>query len=813
MIPLPRILISFCLLFMALQAQSQEVALHGKMLDQNLNGLEGVFIQGPKSSTVSIDDGTFVLRELSPGDLVVFTHLAYAPDSFRVALNASDSIFITKKLTPLNTQLETVDVQDDKGRSTGEVSLEQKDVELLPSANESVEALITTLPGVNSNNELSSQYNVRGGNFDENLVYVNDFQVYRPFLVRNGQQEGLSFINPDLVENIQFSAGGFDAQYGDKMSSVLNITYKEPKSFGLKMSASLLGGSSTLEGRIMGGRLSYIMGFRHRTTRLLLNSLDTDADYRPAFTDFQSLFTYYINEDFKIQWFSNLASNSYQYIPRTRQTEFGTVTQALRLTVFFDGQEIDEYQTAVSALSASYKPNDRTELKWILSTFNTQEYENFDIQGQYFIGELDNNLGSENFGEVLFNRGVGTYINHARNRLWAQVVSAEHKGKHIAEGHSYRWGVKYNFEQIDDVLREWVMIDSAGFSKPNSSGDQAFELNEAYRSDIQLQSHRWAAFAQRDDQWESDHGQWSSSIGLRWTYWSFNGDHNFSPRGRISFIPNWEKDWSFRLASGLYYQPPFYREIRDYDGILHPEVRAQQSIHYVFGADVNFKQWNRPFKWTGELYYKDLNQLNPYNIDNLRIRYSAQNNADGRAYGLDMKLHGEFVKGIDSWMSVSVMRIEEDIEGDSYFDNQDSVTVSPGFIPRPTDQRVSVSFYFQDYLPSDPSFTVNLGLYFSTGLPFGPPQSERYQQTLRTPPYRRVDIGFSKILKDADHEAKKWKFLNRFESVWLTVEVFNLLKINNTTSYLWVNDVNNNQFAVPNFLTSRLLNVKLKMEL
>lgn len=802
----------FLVLFTASFAFGQTATVKGVISNARGEGIDGVAIFVAKKGIIADEQGVYQF-EVPSGEkiIVVFNHISFETDTAHLFLKENEIKTLNRTLSLSKNELGTIVLEDNRSRETGEVNIDPVKVDALPSVNESVEALISTLAGVVSNNELSSQYSVRGGNFDENLVYVNGIQIYRPFLVRNGQQEGLSFVNPDMVSDIKFSAGGFEAKYGDKMSSVLDITYKEPKKFGSKITASLLGGSATVEGTSKDYRLNYIMSFRHRTTELLLGSLDTDADYRPSFTDFQAYLTYHIGSDWKINILGNFAKNQYQYIPRTRQTEFGTVTEALRLTVYFDGQEIDQYQTGMGAISATYKTSDATELKWIASIFKTLEEENFDIQGEYFIGQLDNNLGSENFGDVAFNRGVGTYINHARNRLNAQVLSLEHKGKHVSDKATYRWGLKLNHELIEDKFSEWTMIDSAGYSLPTNSSTAPFELFESLKAKLNLSSSRITAYSQRNSNFDTEKGDFSLTYGLRAHYWTVNKQIVFSPRANISFIPNWKKDILFRFASGFYYQPPFYRELRNFEGTLNKDVKAQQSIHFVLGSDYNFKRWDRPFKLTSEVYYKQLNNLIPYQIDNLRLRYYATNNSNGQAYGVDFKINGEFVKGIESWASVSVMQIREDITDDSYFDLKDSVMVQPGYIPRPTDQRVSFSLFFQDYLPSDPSFSVNLGLHFSTGLPFGPPKSERYQQTLRTPPYRRVDLGFSKIFKEEGSKVEKMKFLNTFDSVWFTVEIFNILQINNTTSYLWVSDVSGGQFAVPNFLTSRLLNIKLKL--
>lgn len=803
-------LLSLLLSCFCLAAMGQ-VQVTGYVLNDLKKGIPEATVSTNGYGTVTDGNGFFNLSLPEGKYTLQIRHISFKADSLQIEVK-NQALKLSIELELATDLLEDVELVDERDRFSGTAQIDPNEVEMLPSTNESVEALLKTYPGVSSSNELSTQYSVRGGNFDENLVYVNGIEINRPFLIRAGQQEGLSFINPDMVSSIRFSAGGFEARYGDKMSSVLDVSYLQPKKDFRTLRLSLLGGSATIGGISKNKRVSYLMGFRHQRNANLLSSLDTDAEYNTTFNDFQSLFTFYLRDDWDINVMLNYASNQYHVVPQNRQTDFGTVTSALRLSIFFDGQEVDEYQTFMSAISSNFRPNKNLTLSWIASAYANNEQEYFDVQGQYRLGDLETNLGSESFGEVVFNRGIGTHINHARNRLNSRFYVFQHKGLYTPSwDKSLRYGIKYQIDEIVDHLWEWRMVDSAFYSTPTSSADQPFELHELIRGDANLHSSRTMAYVDFTEDFNWKGKSFYYNIGLRAHHWSLNGQTTISPRASLAYKPNWEADVVFRLASGFYHQMPIYRELRAFDGSLNKEIQAQQSIHAVVGMDYQFEAWDRPFKFVGEAYYKDLSSLIPYQIDNVRIRYYANNNASGYATGLDLKVNGEFVKGIQSWASLSVMTIQEDIEGDFYYDT-DSNYVEAGYIPRPADQRVNFSIYFQDYLPNNPTVRVNLNLVFGTGLPFGAPQSERREQTFRLPPYRRVDIGFSKVLKEENQDVERFKILNRFSQAWFSVEVFNLLQIRNTVSYLWVEDTQGLQYAVPNFLTSRLLNAKLVLK-
>ncbi len=741
----------------------------------------------------------------------------------------------------------------------------------VPSPSGNFEDLLKTQAGVSSTNELSSGYNVRGGNFDENLVYVNDIEIYRPFLARSGQQEGLSFINSNLIESIRFSAGGFDAKYGDKLSSVLDITYKRPYKSGGSISGSFLGGSAHYEGISSNARFTHLTGVRYRNNGYVLNGLGTKGEYRPVFSDIQTYLTYNITDLWEISFLGSYSKNKYRVVPETRTSNFGPISQTLQLRVFFEGQEISEFETYLGAFTSTYQPNPNLKLKFISSIFRTFEEENYDIQGEYFLDAVENDPSSDQFGESKFNLGVGSFIRHARNSLDATVGNFAHKGYlTLKNNDQILWGVKAQYEQINDKIREWEVLDSAryfiphqpdniGYTDPDSQPYQNIELNNLVAARNTVESGRLTGYIQyvkhkytsKDievfDTIISSQQKIDFSAGLRSHYWTYNNQNVVSPRASVTIKPRWyymsedsiitRRDFNYRFSTGFYYQPPFYREYRNFEGELNPAIRAQKSIHFVLGADYVFNMWERPFKYTTEIYYKHLLDIIPYEIDNVRTRYFATNNAKGYATGLDMKINGEFIEGVESWFTASFMTTKEDILDDFYytyfnasgdtiykgytynFDNvvADSSIVKPGFIPRPTDQRFNIGIFFQDHMPSHwntekinwESFKVYLALQLGGKLPFGPPTHERYKDILRTPYYRRVDIGFSKELLVNKDRLSETSFWRSFEGISATFEVYNLLDINNTSSYTWIKDASNLNYAVPNYLTSRRLNLKL----
>ena len=821
------------------QAQNEnEATVKGKVTDERNQPLEyvNVSLMGIPGGTVSNNKGEFKLEVPAGIPIkVAFSFVGFESQEYDLELAAGEVKTISPTMEASSEMLPGAVIEDERIRNTNLQRIDPKEVTSIPSITGTVESLVKTLPGVASNNELSSQYSVRGGNFDENLVYVNDIEIYRPFLIRSGQQEGMSFLNSDLTASILFSAGGFDSKYGDKMSSVLDIKYKRPQEFAGSVSASLLGASAHLEGATKNQRFSYLVGVRYKTNQYILNALETKGDYQPEFFDVQTLLRYKLTDNLELSFLGNIADNKFKLVPETRETNFGTIGEAKRLTIFFDGQEVDDYRTYLGALKLNYQPNKELNLALITSAFNSDESETFDIQGQYWIGRVETGLGQSDFGEVTSTDGVGTFLNHARNYLNATVLTAEHRGSYESGISFLTWGIKYQREEIDDELHEWELIDSAGFTLPRP-GDQIGQPNPDVtplnmyffaKSDVLLNSNRYSGFLQNTWNLGNENRDFSITAGLRSQYWDYSEEFLVSPRASFSYHPNWQNDLLFRLSAGYYYQPAFYRELRDFRGDLVDNQKAQKSIHFVGGVDWNLTIWGRPFKFVTEVYYKMLDDLIPYEVDNVRIRYYANQRAKGYATGIDMKINGEFVPGVESWASMSIMKTEEDIYGDFFFnyfneegemigtgpaenpDAAENVKVEPGYIPRPTDQRFRFSMFFQDYLPMNPTYKMHLAFYFGSSLPFGPPKSARYQQTFRMPTYRRVDIGFSKQLIGGYSRFKEGNPLNNINSMWLSLEVFNLLQVNNTISYIWVTDVSGIQYAVPNYLTPRQLNLKL----
>jgi CarboxypepD_reg-like domain/TonB-dependent Receptor Plug Domain len=834
-----KVVISLIAMFLGLNSFSQKSSIvYGHITDQQKNPIElaNIAITGQPGGTTTDQLGYYELSVPAFQEVKIsVSFIGFTTETIVVKVSDSSRKKLNITLSESTTLLPGFEVRDRQARRNNFTRIDPKDAKVVPSISGGVEDLIKTLPGVSSNNELSSQYSVRGGNYDENLVYVNGIEIYRPFLIRSGQQEGLSFLNSDLVSSIQFSAGGFDAKYGDKMSSVLDIKYKRPTAFAASVSASLLGVHGHVEGITKNKKFSYLLGVRHQSNQYILKGLQTEGDYKPNFTDVQGLLAYKLNKKWNVSFLGNYARNSYQLIPSSRTTQFGTIQEAYQLKIYFDGQEVDKFETFFGALSTEYTPHKDLQLRFTASAFQTIESETFDIQGQYWIGKLETDFGNEQFGDVIEAQGVGTYLDHARNYLNATVMSAQHNGTYSFDNKTLQWGVKFRHEIIDDRLNEWEMVDSAGFTVPspldsvgsNNPPHPDLYLNDVVKTDININSNRYTGFVQNTWEYLGHKVDKTFTLGMRFNYWDFNEQFLFSPRATYTLKPNWDRDVLFRLSAGYYYQPPFYKEIRDFEGNLNPNIKAQKSIHIVAGASYNFNAWSRPFVFTGELYYKYLDDLIPYEIDNVRIRYLAKNNAHGYAAGIDMKVNGEFVKGVESWASLSIMKTEEDIEDDFYYNYYnsdgaqiiagftenstptDSSRVEPGFIPRPTDQRVSFSLFFQDYLPKNPSYKMHLKLVFGSRLPFGPPDSPKYEHVLRIPSYRRIDIGFSKqVIGENAMQPTKGLF-KHIESLWITAEVFNLLQTNNTVSYIWVKDVSNREYAVPNYLTPRQLNIRI----
>ncbi len=793
------------------KTNAQEATLEGYLITEEGRSLKYVNIvlkDSPKGTTTD-EDGFFRLTVPANESIILqVSHLGFKPKSLPLVLAVGETREIEIVLEALVTDLPDIEIWDQQVLSTDITRLDPELSSVLPTPGAGVEGLIKTLPGVSTATELSAQYSVRGGNYDENLVYVNGIEIYRPFLVRAGRQEGLSFLNPDMVSEISFSAGGFNAEYGDKMSSVLDITYKTPDSFGGSFSMSLLEGSLHLEGASEDQRFSYLVGIRYKSNQYLLGTLDTQGDYQPTFADIQALLRYRISENLTLSFLGNYNDNDYHFEPDVQRTRFGTISDVREFTVFFDGQEANRFTTATGALSLTYNPDESMRMQLTTSIFQSDERENFDVFGQYWLHRVETDMGEDDFGQPTGEPlGVGAFLNHARNYLNAIVWNTELTGKWQQHDNITQWGIKFQHEDIYDRLHEWNLIDSAGYSLPRNPSEEIW-LQDTLHTRIETRSNRLSGFLQHTRDIGRSHGRFAITAGMRANYWDLNNQFLLSPRSTILYKPDWAQKWTFRASAGYYHQPPFYRELRDMQGQLNENIRAQESIHFVLGSSYHFTAWDRPFKYTAEAYYKHLDNLIPYEMENVRLRYYADNISEGYAKGLEMKIHGEFVPGIDSWASISLMQTREEIEG-AFMYNEDGEKIEAGYIPRPTDQRFSFSMFFQDFLPLNPSYQVQLGFFYGTGLPFWPPSGDKNKTTNRMPSYQRVDIGFSKELIGDDTSFADANPLRHFDSVWLTAEVFNLLENNNTISYSWVKDVENQMFAIPNYLTSRLINVKL----
>lgn len=805
------------LVFSAFCAQAQKAFITGRVTDDKGEGIDLVTIavQGTSVGTRTDPQGVYNLEVPLGRQVVVYSFVGY--ESARKVVTFKDGetkVFNVTMSQDASTMLGEVvkTAETDPGSLTMDVTKAR----FIAGPVGGVEAIIKSYVG--SNNELTSQYNVRGGNFDENLVYINDFEVYRPFLTRSGQQEGLSVINSDLVNTVNFSIGGFQAKYGDKMSSVLDIGYKRPKKFAGSVMASLLGASMHLEGATKNEKLTYLIGLRQKTNQYLLQSQPTKGVYNPSFTDLQGLVNYRFSDKWQVEVIGNYARNRFNFIPEESTSSFGLVNKAFQLRVSYLGNEIDQFDSRFGGISTTYRPNSRLQLKLLASGFQTNERETYDISGEYFLGELETDLGKQNFGNVKIALGTGVIHNYARNYLKVNVGDLGHRGSYDGGKHFIQWGLNGTVNKISDQLHEWERRDSAGFTQPYDPNK--LELTKLYRSATDLNFIRYSGFIQ-DNFHFNDSLRLTMSVGARFNYNTLNQEFLISPRAQLSYRPEWKNDFVFKLAGGLYQQPPFYREMRDLDGNVNTALKAQKSAHIVAGFDYNFIASKRPFKVTTEFYYKSLWDVVPYEYDNVRIRYFGQNNAVGYVYGGEVRIFGDLVKDATSWISLGIMKAAEDVTNDRVITRYESFTgaittdtTNPGYIPRPTDQRVMVGMYFEDYLPRNKNFKVHINGMYSTGLPFGPPDKQRYGDTLRLPDYKRVDIGFSALLLDGKKPHRPaHSFFRQLTNVWLSLEVFNLLGIQNTLSYTWIQDqTSGGTFAVPNRLTSRLLNVKLAVD-
>ncbi len=819
--------LAFLLVSAVVFAQNKPV-IYGILLDEHRQPIEGVNvyyadIEGTVR-TVSEKSGFYKIELPINREVVLwYEHPSFKLSSIDVTMTENETaelnFILLTGVEGFNNELKGIVINARSGRKRveGITTISPEVIRNIPGANAGVENIIKLLGG-NSNNELSTQYAVRGGNYDENLVYIDDVEIYRPFLIRSGQQEGLSFTNTAMVENVDFSAGGFQAKYGDKLSSVLDITYRRPVDFGAQLEASFLGGSLTLEGISKDKRWTAIAGARYRDNSLFVNSQQTETNFKPTFADIQTMVSFTPSKKWDISFLGNISKNKYHYQPLFRQTNFGTIDEPIALQIFYDGQEKDEYETYFGAIKSTYNVNDNFTLKFIGSMYHTQEQEHFDILAQYALGEVDTNIGSDTFGDIRFARGVGSQLNHARNNLDALIVNTEVKGYHDIKKNLIEWGIKYTREDVRDRVVEWEVIDSAGFSlnppvidlpindQPYNPYTGPLVPYNSVRATNFTQINRISGYLQ----W-SRRARWGESdifmnAGVRAHQWQVTGDNmedgdsqvTISPRAQFTIKPNWEMDMLFRLSGGFYHQPPFYRELRGADGMVNPNVKAQQSVHIVAGNDYSFKIDGRPFRLVSEAYYKKLDDVNAYTLENVRIRYRADNEAVAYAYGLDVRLNGEFVPGTESWLTFGYLKTEVNIN-------------DKGYIARPTDQRLKFGVLFQDYVPNIPNLKMYLNLVYNTGLPGGSPSyADPYDYQSRLNDYRRADAGFAYVFTDSNKQFEKGHWLAVFRELSLGLEIFNLFNNQNAITNTWVRDVyTKNQYGIPNYLTSRVFSLKL----
>lgn len=783
--------ITLLMLLCVISIKAQTFTLQGKVTDSNMSPVElatvSVIEQG--KMTMTNLKGEFSIQLRSADSVVVrFSMVGYKTKT-RVLRRPRGKQTLLIQLYDDN-QLAGITVTEKKRQTGSTQQLETKDIKNTPSVTgNAVEELIQSQAGVSTHSELSSQYNVRGGSFDENSVYINNVEIYRPFLVRSGQQEGLSIINPDMVESIGFSTGGFEARYGDKMSSVLDIKYKKPKKFEANVAANLLGASAFVG--FSTKKFSWSNGIRYKTNKYLLGSLDTKGEYQPNFLDYQTYLTYEPTKNWSIEVIGDISENHYNFYPEDRETKFGTMENVKSFKVFFDGQEKDVFRTYFGSLSISRKFGEKTKLSLIASAFHTNEQERYDIQGQYWLTQT----------ETSENLGVGTYMEHARNYLKATVKSIKFALEHKTKKHDIQAGLTYRIENITEDSKEYEMRDSSGYSIPHTGED--LYMIYSLKAKNTLDANRLETYIQ--DTWrfssKGEHTFFTLNYGIRFSHWNFNKESIISPRISLGIVPAFNHDVTMRFATGIYYQAPFYKELRDtttINGItyatLNNKIKSQRSIHFIAGFDYRFKMKDRPYKFTAEAYYKALSNLVPYTVDNVKIVYDASQQCSGHAMGLDLKLYGEFVPGTDSWVSLSLMNTRININGKS--------------IPLPTDQRYSLNLFFTDYFPGTDRWRMSLKLAFADGLPFGAPHRQLDEQPFRAPAYKRADIGMSYRLLNNEKGDRK----SIFKNICLGIDCLNLLGINNVNSYYWITDVTNQQYAVPNYLTGRQINIKASFE-
>jgi hypothetical protein len=810
-------------LFSCLMLNAQKQAfVSGKILDDNENPLPNVsiIILGRQTGITSNDSGNFRINvPAERAFALVFSYTGHKTEQRNFLLSQNEEEYVTIRLERGATVLQEVVISDQRERrNPGQINVNPKHILNLPSPVTGVESFIKILVG--SNNELSSQYNVRGGSYDENLIYVNDFEIFRPYLVRSGQQEGLSFINATLVKNINFYAGGFQAKYGDKMSSVLDIQYNKPRKSGGSAYVSLLEQGFHVEGVGSKNKLSYLLGVRNRSNRNLLSSQETKGNYVPSSSDMQALISYQINDKWQTEFLGNISGTKFTLQPEFSQLTSSVFSPAfsanLGLDIYFEGQEKDQYSTSMLGVSTTYQPNSKLRLKWMASRFQNDETENIDIAGAYLFGERNFDRSKPEFGLIVNPLGAGLFQNFVRNKLNIEDWNVSHKGSLDKGKHALQWGIGINRTSINDKLNEWEYQDSAGYSLPYNPN--VLQLNKVIKSKADLDITKISGYLQDNILLGDSSNSFTLQAGLRYNYNSLNGEFLLSPRIGASWTPDWKSDIIFRASAGAYHQPPFYRELRRYDGTVNTNVKAQKSWQGVAGFDYQFSGFGRPMRLTTEAYYKSMTDVVPYDIDNVRLRYFGENNAKAYTTGIEMRLFGEVVKDAESWISIGLMRSREDIKNDFYTQYKldslnrpiDSFTTQKGWLRRPTDRLITFGMFFQDYLSTNKNVKVYLNALYGSNLPFNIPNNVKYRNALTIEPYIRIDLGFSALLLDSDKSNRRSHSpFRNFDNIWASFEVFNMIDRPNTISYLLIKDFANNVFTVPNRLTPRLVNFKV----
>ena len=828
-----RILVTFflSLVFITAASQNKTATISGRIIDENENPLSNISVSilGRNTGVVSSDSGNFLLKVAAQKPVaLVFSHTGYVAQQKNFYLSQGETETITIRLKTAGVTMDEIVITDERERNENSlVKINPKTAITLPSTTGGVEALIKVLVG--SNNELSSQYNVRGGNYDENLVYINDFEVYRPYLVSSGQQEGLSLINPELAKNVSFYTGGFQAKYGDKMSSVLDIQYKKPVRFGGSAYVSLLEQGLQVEGSTKKGAVTWLAAVRNKNNRNLLSNQPTQGAYIPSASDAQAYITYQLNSKWQLELLGIFSTSSFSFFPesvkKTSSVFSPLYTANLGLDIYFEGQEKDQYNTSLIGASIVNTVSKKLRIKWMISQFKDKEKENFDIAGAYLFGDRDFDNSSTTFGQIVNPLGAGYYQNYARNELDIEVWNAGVKGSYTMGKHFLQWGNSIEQTKINDKLRQWEYQDSAGYSLPYNPS--SLNLFNAQNSTADLSIQKFTGYIQDNINLSKLKNDISLQIGARYNYNSLNKELIISPRVQASWKPRGEKDIVFKLAAGLYHQPPFYRELRRYDGTLNTGIKAQKSTQFVAGVDYNFNgPGNRPFRLTTEAYYKQMTSVVPYDIDNVKIRYLGNNNARAYATGVEMRLFGELVEDAQSWLSLGIMRTRENLDNDFYYQYKnaageiitpkstdqivaDSIKNNVEWLRRPSDRLITVGLFLEDYLATNKNFKVHVNMLYGSNMSYNIPNSVKYRNGLIVEPYIRVDIGFSSLLLSEKSSRRSHNPFRGFDNIWASVEIFNLIDRPNIISYQIIKDFTNNSFAIPNRLTPRLINFKL----